>query len=107
MLFRSDIPKSIGQPIYLIGVYITSKKTATHKSDPMKFLTLEDETGFFECVLFPETFQEFGDILHWEKLFIIRGTVEESFGVHSIMIEKMGSLRQWVRRSYHKKNTLS
>jgi len=105
--YARDIPKSIGQPIYLIGVYITSKKTATHKSDPMKFLTLEDETGVFECVLFPETFQEFGDILHWEKLFIIRGTVEESFGVHSIMIEKMGSLRQWVRRSYHKKNTLS
>ena len=105
--YARDIPKSIGQSIYLIGVYITSKKTATQKSDPMEFLTLEDETGIFECVLFPETFQEFGDILHWENLFIIRGTVEESFGVHSITIEKMGSLQQWVRRLHHKKITLS
>ena len=56
--------------------------------------SLGDETGVFECVLFPETFQEFGDILHWENLFIIRGTVEESFGVHSITIEKMGSLQR-------------
>ena len=69
----------------------------------MEFLTLEDETGVFECVLFPEMFREFGEILHWETLFIIRGTVVDSFGVHSITIEKMGSLQQWVRR-LHREN---
>jgi len=61
-------------------------------------LTLEDETDIYECVLFPDVFQEFGDILHWETLFIIRGIVEESFGVYTITIEKMASLQQWVRR---------
>jgi error-prone DNA polymerase len=49
-------------------------------------------------VIFPEVFQEFGDMLHWETLFIIRGIVEESFGVYTITIEKMASLQQWVRR---------
>jgi error-prone DNA polymerase len=63
----------------------------------MEFLTLEDETDIYECVLFPKVFQEFGDILHWETLFIISGTVEESFGVYSVTIEKMASLQQWVR----------
>ena len=102
-----DISKFIGQSIYLIGVYITRKEAATRKSAPMEFLTLEDETEIYECVLFPEVFQEFGDMLHWETLFIIRGTVEESFGVYSVTIEKMGSLQQWVRRLNRENISLS
>ena len=96
--YAQDIPLFVGQSIYLIGVYITRKETVTGNSEPMEFLTLEDETDIYECVLFPEVFQEFGDMLHWETLFIIRGMVEESFGVHSVTIEKMGSLQQWVRK---------
>jgi len=88
----------VGQSIYLIGVYITRKETATGNSEPMEFLTLEDETDIYECVLFPDVFQEFGDMLHWETLFIIRGIVEESFGVYTITIEKMASLQQWVKK---------
>ncbi|MBT3848407.1 MAG: DNA polymerase III subunit alpha, partial [Candidatus Marinimicrobia bacterium] len=96
--YAKDIPLFVGQSIYLIGVYITRKETATGNSEPMEFLTLEDETDIYECVLFPNVFQEFGDMLHWETLFIIRGIVEESFGVYTITIEKMASLQQWVRR---------
>ena len=93
-----DIPKYVGQSIYLIGVYITQKETVTRKFDPMEFLTLEDETDIYECVLFPEVFREVGDLLHWETLFIIRGTVEKSFGVYTVTIEKLASLQQWVRK---------
>ena len=96
--YAKDIPKFMGQSIYLIGVYITRKETVTGKSEPMEFLTLEDETEIYECVLFPDVFREFGDMLHWETLFIIRGIVEESFGVYTIAIEKMASLQQWVKK---------
>jgi len=96
--YARDIPKYFGQSIYLTGIYITRKESITHQSEPMQFLTLEDETDLYECVLFPEVFKKFGDLFYWETLFIIRGTVEKSFGVYSIIIEKMGSLQQWVHR---------
>jgi len=96
--YAKDIPHFFGQSIYLIGLYITRKESMTRRAEPMEFLTLEDETDIYECVLFPDVFKEFGDILHWETLFIIRGTVEESFGVYSVTIEKIGSIQQWVRR---------
>jgi len=96
--YARDIPHNVGRSIYLIGVYITRKESRTRKSEPMEFLTLEDESDIYECVLFPNAFKEFGDLLHWETLFIIRGTIEESYGVCSITIEKMGSLQQWVQR---------
>ena len=87
-----DIPKFVGKTIRLAGVYITRKVTQTHKHDPMEFLTLEDETAVYECVLFPKAFRQYGDLLNWESLFLVRGKVEESFGVHTVTIEKLASL---------------
>ncbi|MFH1852008.1 MAG: DNA polymerase III subunit alpha [Candidatus Neomarinimicrobiota bacterium] len=87
-----DIPHYAGQSIRLAGVYITRKVAVTRQHDPMEFLTLEDETDIYECVLFPEAFREFGDLLNWERLFLVRGKVEEAFGVYTITIEKLASL---------------
>ena len=89
----------------MIGLYITKKQTRTRKSKPMSFLTLEDETDIFECVIFPEVFIEFGDILNWETLFIIRGVVESSFGVCSLRIEKIASLQSWVDKINRQKSS--
>ena len=89
-----DIPKHAGKTIQLAGVLITTKVTFTWKQEPMEFITLEDETDIYECVMFPDAFAEYGDLLNWEKLFIIRGRVEESFGVYTITIEKMASIQQ-------------
>ncbi|MCH8070027.1 MAG: DNA polymerase III subunit alpha [Candidatus Marinimicrobia bacterium] len=101
-----DIPMYAGKTIHLAGVYITRKETQTVESgDPMEFLTLEDETDIYECVLFPDTFRQYGDLLHWEKLFVLRGKVEETFparrsggGVYTITIEKLASLPGMVRK---------
>tara|TARA_B000000609_G_C23999582_1_gene254193 strand:- start:222 stop:545 length:324 start_codon:yes stop_codon:yes gene_type:complete len=92
--YAKDIPEFFGQSIYLMGVYITSKATTTRYSDHMDFLTLEDETDIYECILFPSVYRQFGNLLNWERLFIIRGKVEKSFGVHNIIIEKIGSLQK-------------
>jgi error-prone DNA polymerase len=89
-----DISNHVGKSINLAGVYITRKETRTHKRDPMEFLTLEDETDIYECVLFPEAFRQYGDLLNWEKLFLVRGKVEKAFGVYSITVEKLSSLPQ-------------
>ena len=62
----------------------------------MKFLTLEDESDIYECILFPETFKKYSDILYWEKLFIIKGIIEQSFGIYTVKIQKLASLQQWV-----------
>ena len=105
--YARDIPNYFGQSIYLLGIYIARKESITHESELMQFLTLEDETGLYECILFPEVFKKFGDLLYWETLFIIRGTVEKSFGVYNIVIEKIASLQQWVHRLNQSKSLRS
>ena len=94
--YAKDISKFPGYSIYLIGLYITHKEILTNTNEPMKFLTLEDESDIYECILFPETFKKYSDILYWEKLFIIKGIIEQSFGIYTVKIQKLASLQQWV-----------
>ncbi|MCD6204505.1 MAG: DNA polymerase III subunit alpha, partial [Candidatus Marinimicrobia bacterium] len=91
-----DIPNLVGQTINLAGVYITRKVTSTKKREPMEFVTFEDETDIFECVMFPDVYKEFGDLLNWESLFVIRGKVETAYGVYTLTVEKLGGLRRIV-----------
>ncbi|NOZ08832.1 MAG: DNA polymerase III subunit alpha [FCB group bacterium] len=95
-----DIPRYVGQTINLAGVYITRKVTATRKHEAMEFVTFEDETDIYECVMFPNAFAQYGDLLNWEKLFILRGKVEEAFGVYTLTIEKLSSLQRMIKRLY-------
>lgn len=87
-----DIPNHKGRTINLAGVKITRKVTSTKKREPMEFVTFEDETDIYECVMFPKVYQKFGDLLNWETLFVVRGKVEEAWGVYTITIEKLWSL---------------
>jgi DNA polymerase III alpha subunit len=93
-----DIPKYEGKTIDLAGVLITRKLTSTRKQEPMEFVTFEDETDIYECVMFPDSFKEYADLLNWETLFIVRGKVESSFGVFTITIEKLFSLVKLIKK---------
>lgn len=99
-----DIPQYVGQTINLAGVYVTRKVTSTKKREPMEFVTFEDETDIFECVMFPDVYKEFSDLLNWESLFVIRGKVEVAFGVYTLTVEKLGSLRRIVEKLVSKKD---
>ena len=93
-----EIPDYVGRRIRLAGVYITRKEAQTRRQEPMEFLTLEDETATFECVLFPDVFRKYGDLLHWESLFLVQGVVESAFGVCTVTVEKLGSLLRMMQK---------
>ncbi len=93
-----EIPKHEGEIVNIAGVFITRKVTSTRRHQPMEFVTFEDDTDLFECVMFPKVYSQCGDLLNWEKLFVIRGKVEVAYGVHTITIEKLASLQQMVRK---------
>ena len=106
IIFAKDISKYDKKLVYLLGIYIARKESLTRKSEPMEFLTLEDETDTYECILFPDIFKQFSDLVHWEDLFIIKGKVDKSFGFYNIIIEKMASAEQWINRLENKNNEI-
>ena len=102
-----DIHLYIGKTIALAGIAITRKITATRNRQPMEFVTFEDETDLYECVMFPETYKTFGDLLNWETLFLIQGKVEEAYSVYTVTIEKLISLTQMIKRIKETKTVLT
>ena len=93
-----DIHLYKGKTIALVGIAITRKITATRNHQPMEFVTFEDETDLYECVMFPEAYETFGDLLNWETLFLIQGKVEETYSVYTVTIEKLISLTQMIKK---------
>ena len=50
----------VGQEVEIQGIIVTTRNHRTLKGKPMKFVTLADETGLCETVLFPDAYQQFG-----------------------------------------------
>ena len=102
-----DIHLYIGKTIALAGIAITRKITATRNRQPMEFVTFEDETDLYDCVMFPEAYETFGDLLNWETLFLIQGKVEKAYSVYTVTIEKLISLTQMIKKIKETKTVLT
>ena len=89
-----DIHKMCNRKVIFAGVLITRKITATRKKEAMEFVTFEDETDIFECVMFPKVYKQYGDLLNWEKLFLVYGKVEKVFDVCTLTISHLESLQR-------------
>jgi DNA polymerase III alpha subunit len=89
-LIRSrDIPRWRGKRVWIPGLLVTGKEVATKKSEPMIFVSFEDEEAIFETVLFPDAFKAYYHILDGGWAFLIHGRVDEDLGALAIGVERL------------------
>jgi DNA polymerase-3 subunit alpha/error-prone DNA polymerase len=89
-----DLRRFVGQHVRIAGLLITGKVVSTKHSDPMEFLTFEDETGLVETTFFPEAYRRFCYMLDRSRPFILYGKVEEDFGALSLTVKKVEPIRR-------------
>ncbi|MCF8306403.1 MAG: hypothetical protein K9G57_02775 [Ignavibacteriales bacterium] len=77
--------------IKMVGWFMTSKRIKTKKGDIMKFLSLEDLTGTFEAVLFPETYSEYAEQTLSMGPYLLKGTVDAEAG-NNLIVNKLAVL---------------
>jgi len=65
----------------------------------MAFLLLEDETGLFEAIAFPEVFQHYFSLLVKEKLLIIKGKMSDKSGEEKIIIQEIKNLYSYLEEN--------
>ncbi|MFD6438679.1 DNA polymerase III subunit alpha [Peribacillus sp. NPDC060186] len=79
----------------LLGVYITAVKTIrTKKGDDMAFLTVSDEEGDIEAVVFPNVYKNHSSVLNHGQLVMLKGTLEERDGKTQLIIQHVYPLEQ-------------
>jgi DNA-directed DNA polymerase III PolC len=78
-----------GRRVSVRGWLAASRRVRTADARWMRFLTLEDESGLVEVVLFPDVYERFGHLLASRGPFLISGTAEDQLGAVTLHAERV------------------
>lgn len=87
-----EIGKHVGEKVTMAGWWITGKPVSTKHGEPMEFVTFEDTTATFETTFFPRAYARFCQKLTRHRPYLLRGKVEEEFGVATLNVQWMGTV---------------
>jgi len=82
----SQMHRYIGNRITMVGWLITEKPVETKRGLAMEFITLEDHTALYDATLFPDVYRRCSHLLSSNRVYVIQGLVEESFGVVTLTV---------------------
>lgn len=88
----AELHRWVGRTITLVGWWVTGKPIRTHQGRPMEFATFEDQSALFDATLFPAIYDRFCRLLAQPRPYLIKGRVEEEFGVVSVNVNWLGFL---------------
>ncbi len=94
----TELSRHVGEHVLVAGMLTTAKPVHTLKDEPMEFATFDDGAGLIETVLFPQVFHDRGHVLFDQGPFLIRGKVEEEFGVATLTISHLDRLERVLGR---------
>jgi DNA polymerase III alpha subunit len=78
VVLAKDMYRNRGRRVKMIGWYMTSKRIKTKKGDIMKFLSLEDLTGTFEAVIFPNVYYHVAELTLSMGPYLVTGRIDEN-----------------------------
>ena len=88
----AEIPSHIGRTVHIRAWLSAQRRFRTRRGEWMCFLTLEDQSGMIEAVLFPRAWQRFGAELSGQAAYHLRGRVESRDGaiaLHTDHLERL------------------
>ncbi len=88
VILNRDLGGWSGKRVKVAGIIITAKSATVRSSgQPMKFLTLEDETDICEVTLFPRIYARYGARLLSRGPYLVTGVVEDDHGSLTVTAE--------------------
>ncbi|HVB35018.1 MAG TPA: DNA polymerase III subunit alpha [Patescibacteria group bacterium] len=85
--WSNELGRRIGQRVELLGWLITFRAVGTKDARNMMFLTLEDQRGVYEAVLFPDAYERCGALVYETRMLRVCGRVEDETQIHCEKIE--------------------
>jgi len=89
--WSDDLPSLLGKRVTLCGWVITYRHVGTKNYRNMMFVTLEDQRGVYEVVLFPDVYDRYGGLVFETRLMRVTGRVEPDGQIKG---EKVEALRK-------------
>ena len=84
-----------GRRITFAGWMVARRRVATSKGEYMTFLTLEDDWGLCEAVLFPDVYRRCGGQINGQGPYILSGTVQSRLpGEANVIVEQVRAISE-------------
>jgi len=90
----SRIAEYVGQNVKMVGWSVAQKEVWTKDGLAMNFLSLEDETGLYETVIFPHVYEKYGKLLFDPQPLLVYGRVTNDDGAISVEVNRLNPLQQ-------------
>jgi DNA polymerase III alpha subunit len=88
----AELPRWRGRHVAVAGWWVTGKTVQTRLGEPMEFVSFEDTTAIFDATFFPRAYARFCRMLSRQRPYLLKGKVEEEFGVTTLTVEWVGFL---------------
>ena len=88
----SELISYSGKWVTMVGWWITTKAVEDKQGRPMEFGCFEDVTAIFDATFFPDVYARFCRKLSQRRPYLLKGMVEEEFGVATLRVKWVGFL---------------
>jgi DNA-directed DNA polymerase III PolC len=87
--WSDELPQRTGKRVTLCGWVVTFRHVGTKNYRNMMFVTLEDQRGIYEVILFPEAYDKYGGLVYETRAMRVTGRVEEGGQVRAELLERL------------------
>jgi DNA polymerase-3 subunit alpha len=88
-IWSDELPSLRGKRVTLCGWVVTYRHVGTKNYRNMMFVTLEDQRGVYEVVLFPDAYDKFGGLVYETRTMRVTGRVEQDGQINGEKLEAL------------------
>ena len=88
--WSDELPGMVGKRVTLCGWVVTYRHVGTKNYRNMMFVTLEDQRGLFEVILFPDVYDKYGGLVYETRSMRVTGVVMEGEHIKGERMERLG-----------------
>jgi len=88
-VWSDELPGLRGKRVTLCGWVVTYRHVGTKNYRNMMFVTLEDQRGVYEVVLFPDAYDRYGGLVFETRSLRVTGRVEPDGQINGQMLEAL------------------
>lgn len=87
--WSDELPQLHGKRVMLCGWVVTYRHVGTKNYRNMMFVTLEDQRGLFEVILFPDAYDKYGGLVYETRAMRVTGVVQDGEHINGEVMERL------------------
>ncbi len=87
--WSDELPQRHGKRVTLCGWVVTYRHVGTKNYRNMMFVTLEDQRGLYEVILFPDAYDKFGGLVYETRAMRVTGVVQDGEHINAESLERL------------------